>query len=96
MTLLRICKVEPLQGLRLKLTLTDGSTVKCEISHLLVGPVLEKIRSDGVEFVDHVLFFVVPAFVEGLEDVRQLGIEKAIEMRDQATLKHFRTWEKKR
>ena len=46
MALLRIRMVEALEGFKLRLTLTDGSTIQREVSHLLMGPVFEGIRSD--------------------------------------------------
>jgi hypothetical protein len=46
MSLLRIRKAEPLQDFRLRLTLTDGSTIERDISRLLVGPVFDKIRKE--------------------------------------------------
>jgi hypothetical protein len=50
MALLRIKKVEPLEGFLLRLTLSDGSVVEREILQLLVGPVFEKIREDPALF----------------------------------------------
>ncbi len=50
MAFLRIRKVEPLEGFKLRLTLNDGSVVEREVSGLLVGPVFEKIRSDRALF----------------------------------------------
>jgi len=46
MALLRIRKVEPLEAFKLKLILSDGSTIEREVSRLLVGPVFENIRND--------------------------------------------------
>jgi uncharacterized protein DUF2442 len=46
MALLRIRMVEALEGFKLRLTLTDGSMIEREVSHLLMGPVFEGIRSD--------------------------------------------------
>ena len=46
MALLRIRVVEALEGFKLRLTLTDGSMIEREVSHLLMGPVFEGIRSD--------------------------------------------------
>jgi len=46
MAFLRIRKVEPLQGFRLRLTLTDNSIIEREVAPLLVGPVFENIRKD--------------------------------------------------
>jgi hypothetical protein len=50
MALLRIRNVQTLKGFTLKLTLSDGSVVEREISHLLVGPVFQKIREDPALF----------------------------------------------
>lgn len=50
MAFLRIREVEPLKGFKLRLTLTDGSTIEREVSRLLVGPVFEKIRKDSAFF----------------------------------------------
>jgi hypothetical protein len=46
MALLRIRKVEPLQAFKLRLILSDGSTIERDVSRLLVGPVFEEIRYD--------------------------------------------------
>jgi hypothetical protein len=46
MSLLRIRQAVPLDGYRLRLTLTDGSTVERDVSNLLTGPVFEPIRRD--------------------------------------------------
>lgn len=46
MTLLRIRQVTPLDGWRLRLTLTDGSVVEREIGNLMVGPVFEPLKND--------------------------------------------------
>ena len=46
MALLRIRKVEPLEAFKLKLILSDGSTIERDVSRLLVGPVFENIRND--------------------------------------------------
>lgn len=44
--MLRIRTAVPLDHHRLRLTLTDGSTVERELSSLLVGPVFEAVRND--------------------------------------------------
>jgi Protein of unknown function (DUF2442) len=44
--MLRIKKVDPLSGYRLRLTLTDGSVVESDVGPLLHGPVFESIRRD--------------------------------------------------
>ena len=46
MALLRISEVRPLEGFRLKLTLTDGSVIERDVSRLLVGPVFDPVRKD--------------------------------------------------
>jgi hypothetical protein len=46
MSLLRIKQAVPLEGFRLRLTLTDGSIVERDVASLLVGPVLDGIRRD--------------------------------------------------
>ena len=50
MSLLRIREVLPVEGFRIWLTLTDGSTVERDITDLLVGPMFETIRKDAVAF----------------------------------------------
>lgn len=40
----------PMEGRRLRLTLTDGSIVEREITDLLMGPMFEAIRKDAVAF----------------------------------------------
>jgi hypothetical protein len=44
--LLRIETAEPLPGLRLRLTLTDGSVVERDVASLLSGPVFEQLREE--------------------------------------------------
>lgn len=46
MSLLRISKAEPLPKYRLRLTLTDGSTIERSVLSLMDGPVFEAIRQD--------------------------------------------------
>ena len=48
--MLRIRSVSPLNGRRLRLTLTDGSIVERDVQDLLWGPVFESIRSDDARF----------------------------------------------
>jgi hypothetical protein len=50
MKLLRIVDAKPLGGLRLRLTLTDGSTIERDVTALLRGPIFERIRTDPAEF----------------------------------------------
>jgi hypothetical protein len=52
MALLRIREAEPLEGFKLRLTMTDGSTIEREVSRLLAGPVFEKIRRDPALFAE--------------------------------------------
>jgi hypothetical protein len=46
MSLVRIRHVVPLEGFRVRLTLTDGSTLERDVSSLLIGPVFEAVRRD--------------------------------------------------
>lgn len=48
--LLRIRSATPLEGRRLRLTLTDGAVVERDIQDLLWGPVFERLRSDDALF----------------------------------------------
>lgn len=50
MALVRIRQVKALEGLNLRLTLTDGFVVERDVSRLLVGPVFARIRSDPALF----------------------------------------------
>jgi hypothetical protein len=50
MSLLRIQQVLPLEGFRLRLTLTNGAVIERDVSPLLVGPVFEPIRQDMARF----------------------------------------------
>jgi hypothetical protein len=50
MSLLRISRAEALPGLRLRLTLTDGTIVEREVAPLLRGPVFAQVASDPTEF----------------------------------------------
>ena len=52
MSLLRICDVVPVDGFRLRLTLTDGSVIERDVSALMVGPVFEPLRSDPARFAE--------------------------------------------
>lgn len=40
----------PVEGLRLRLTLTDGSIVERDITDLPTGPIFETIRKDALAF----------------------------------------------
>lgn len=50
MPLLRIREVMPVEGFRLRLTLTNGLIVERDITDLLIGPMFESIRKDSVAF----------------------------------------------
>ena len=50
MSLWRIAKAEALPGLKLRLTLDDGSVIERAVGGLLRGPVFERIRNDPAEF----------------------------------------------
>ena len=50
MPLLRIREALPMEGCRLRLTLTDGSIVERDIADLLMGPMFEAIRKDTTVF----------------------------------------------
>ena len=50
MRLLRIREVEALDGFRLRLMLTDGSTVERDVSGLMIGPVFESLKRDPQSF----------------------------------------------
>ena len=50
MKLLRIRDAEVLEGFRLRLTLTDGSTIERDILPLMHGPVFEPLKRDAQSF----------------------------------------------
>ena len=50
MSLLRIREVMPVEGVRLRLTLTDGSIVERDIIDLLTAPIFEPLRKDALAF----------------------------------------------
>ena len=50
MKLPRITNAAPLEGYRLRLTLTDGSVVERDVSKWMTGPVFEAIRRDPQSF----------------------------------------------
>lgn len=52
MSLLRIHSVEPLEGFRLRLRLTNDAVIQRDISALTRGPVLQELRSDSAKFCD--------------------------------------------
>ena len=45
MRLLRIRSATPMGGFRLRLTLTDGSTIERDVEPLMAGPVFEPLRA---------------------------------------------------
>lgn len=46
MPLVRIKEARPLEGKRLRLTLTDGSVVERDIAALIIGPIFDPVRQD--------------------------------------------------
>ena len=50
MCLVRIVSAAPLDGFRLRLTLTNGDVVERDVLHLMIGPVFERLRADPNEF----------------------------------------------
>jgi hypothetical protein len=46
MPLVRIRSVEPLEGYRLRLSLTDGRVIEKDVLPLFVGPAFDRIRTD--------------------------------------------------
>lgn len=50
MSMVRIKEAVPLNGQRLRLTLTDGRTLERDVGPLMVGPVFESIRNDPAIF----------------------------------------------
>ena len=50
MSLVRIKQAVPLDGFRLRLTLTDDRTLERDLAGLLIGPVFEPIRRDPALF----------------------------------------------
>ena len=50
MSLLRIREVLPVEGFRVRFTLTDGSIVERDITDLLMGPMFETLCKDSVAF----------------------------------------------
>lgn len=50
MPLVRIRQVEPLDGFRVRLHLTDDRVLERDLSDLLTGPVFESIRRDPAVF----------------------------------------------
>jgi hypothetical protein len=47
---LKITSVEPVSGLRLRLTLSDGSVVERDVDALIEGPIFEAIRENRALF----------------------------------------------
>jgi hypothetical protein len=52
MSWLRIRQVVPLEGLRLRLTLTDGTIIERDVADLLVGPIFDPIRQVPARFFE--------------------------------------------
>ena len=50
MLLIRIHEVVVLDGFRVRLALTDGTTVERDLSDLLVGPIFDPIRRNRTAF----------------------------------------------
>jgi hypothetical protein len=50
MKLIRIREATPLDGYRVRLTLTDGRAVERDLGPMLVGPVFAEIRNDPARF----------------------------------------------
>ena len=50
MSFVRVHEVVPLEGFRLRLTLSDGSVIERDVSTLLGGPIFEPIRNDPALF----------------------------------------------
>ena len=50
MSLIRIASVAPLDGFRLRLTLTNGDVIERDVLHLMTGRVFEELRADPNEF----------------------------------------------
>ena len=48
--MVRIREVKPLDGFRLRLTLTDGRVIERDVEHLLTGPIFEGIRVNPTVF----------------------------------------------
>jgi hypothetical protein len=48
--LLRVRSAAPLEGRRLRLTLTDGAVVERDVQDLLWGPVFDRLRADDAFF----------------------------------------------
>ncbi|MCI0589982.1 MAG: DUF2442 domain-containing protein [Planctomycetes bacterium] len=48
----RIVAATPLRGLRLRLTLTDGSIIERDVSSLMVGPIFASLRGDPARFAE--------------------------------------------
>ena len=46
MALLRIRQAIPLEGWRLRLTLSDGTVIERDVSGLMVGPIFDPLKAD--------------------------------------------------
>ena len=50
MSLVRVREAVPLEGFRLRLTLSDGSVIERDVAHLFVGPIFDAVRNDRAVF----------------------------------------------
>lgn len=48
--MIRVRSAAPLEGRRLRLTLTDGTVVERDVEELLWGPVFDRLRTDDALF----------------------------------------------
>jgi len=48
--MIRIKQVQPMEGLRVRLELTDGSELERDLAPLLVGPFFTRLRADPALF----------------------------------------------
>jgi hypothetical protein len=80
--MVRVRAVQPLEGLNVRVTFTDGSVRRIDLEPLLRGPVFEPVRNDPALFRS---VFVTPvghslAWPNGADldpDVLYLGLEPA-------------------
>ena len=50
MALLRIRQAIPLEGWRLRLTLSDGSVIERDVAGLMIGPIFDSLKTDPALF----------------------------------------------
>jgi hypothetical protein len=67
MSLIRISAVVPMEGRRVRLTLTDGAIAERDLSGLLTGPVFEEIRDDSGMFREVRLEAGTPGWPKGAD-----------------------------